>query len=66
VINQKLSDIAWPQGTVVGAIVRESGEVIMAHHDLVVEPLDHLVLFVSDRTQVSAVEKLITPKKLKQ
>jgi trk system potassium uptake protein TrkA len=63
VINKTLEEIAWPQGTVVGAIVRESGEVIMAHHDLRIESMDHVVLFVSDRNQISAVEQLITPKK---
>jgi len=63
VINKRLEEIDWPEGTVVGAIVRASGDVIMAHHDLRIESMDHVVLFVSDRTQISAVEQLITSKK---
>jgi len=37
--------------------VREE-QVIMAHHDTVVEADDHLIVFLTDRRHVEAVEKL--------
>ncbi len=63
IIGRKIEDIAWPPATIVGALVRDNGDLLMAHHDTVIEAGDHIVLFVADREQVLAVEKLITPKK---
>lgn len=65
IIGRKIEDIAWPPATIVGALVRENGELLMAHHNTVIATGDHIVLFVTDREQVLAVEKLITPKKNK-
>ena len=65
IIGRKIEDIPWPPATIVGALVRENGELLMAHHDTVIAQGDHIVLFVSDREQVLAVEKLIAPKKQK-
>jgi trk system potassium uptake protein TrkA len=33
-------------------------EVIMAHHDTIVQANDHVILFLSDRRQIAAVGKL--------
>jgi trk system potassium uptake protein len=33
-------------------------EVIIAHHDTTVQPDDHLILFLTDRRHIDAVEKL--------
>jgi trk system potassium uptake protein len=41
----------------IGALVR-NGDVIMAHHDTVVQANDHAILFLSDRRHVAAVNKL--------
>jgi trk system potassium uptake protein TrkA len=57
VVGRKVEEIPLPQGTSIGAIVRAE-EVIMAHHDSVVEADDHLILFLSDRRHTDAVEKL--------
>lgn len=65
IIGRKIEDIPWPPATIVGALVRENGDLLMAHHNTLIEVGDHIVLFVSDREQVLAVEKLITPKKNK-
>jgi trk system potassium uptake protein TrkA len=65
IIGKKIEDIDWPPATIVGALVRENGNLLMAHHDTVIEAGDHIVLFVSDREQVLAIERLITPKKIK-
>lgn len=65
IVGRKVEDVAWPPATIVGALVRENGELLMAHHNTVIATGDHIVLFVTDREQVLAVEKLITPKKNK-
>jgi trk system potassium uptake protein len=46
-----------PEGTTLGAVVRGE-EVIIAHHDTTVQPDDHLILFLTDRRHIEAVEKL--------
>ena len=57
VVGRKVEQIRLPEGTSIGAIVRGE-EVIMAHHDSVVQSDDHLILFLSDRRHTDAVEKL--------
>ena len=50
VIGQRLDSLPLPAGTTVGAIVRGE-EVLIAHDDVVVEPEDHVILFLTDRRQ---------------
>jgi trk system potassium uptake protein TrkA len=57
VIGRKIEDIALPEGTTLGAVVRGE-DVIIAHHDTAVQPDDHLILFLTDRRHIDAVEKL--------
>jgi len=57
VVGRSIEDIELPEGSTIAAIVRND-EVIMAHHDTVVHADDHVILFVTDRTRVGAVEKL--------
>ena len=57
VIGRQVDDINLPSGVVIGAIVRED-DVIMVHHDTVIMPEDHVILVVTDKRQVSDVEKL--------
>ena len=57
VVGRKVEEIRLPEGTSIGAIVRGE-DVIMAHHDYVVQSDDHLILFLSDRRHTDAVEKL--------
>ena len=40
-----------------GAIVRDE-QVLMPHHDTIIEENDHVILFLTDRSQVETVEKL--------
>jgi trk system potassium uptake protein TrkA len=56
-VGRKVEEIRLPEGTSIGTIVRGE-EVIMAHHDTVVQADDHLILFLSDRRHTDAVEKL--------
>jgi trk system potassium uptake protein TrkA len=57
VVGRSVAEIELPEGTLIGAIVRGE-EVIMAHHDTVVQSDDHVILFLSDRRHLEAVEKL--------
>ncbi len=57
VIGRRIEDIALPEGTTLGAVVRGE-EVIIAHHDITVQADDHLILFLTDRRHMEAVEKL--------
>ncbi|MEY3782580.1 MAG: Trk system potassium uptake protein TrkA [Pseudomonadota bacterium] len=44
-----------------GAIVRGQGknsEVLMPHHDTLIEADDHIILFIPNKRDVRAVEKL--------
>jgi trk system potassium uptake protein TrkA len=57
VIGRRLDEVILPDGVTIGAIVRGE-EVIIAHSHIVVEPDDHVILFLVDRNRISAVEKL--------
>jgi len=57
VVGKAIEDIPLPPGSTIGAIVRGT-DVLMAHHDTVVEAEDHVILFLTDRTQIPAVERL--------
>jgi trk system potassium uptake protein len=57
VVGKRVEEIKLPDGASIGAIVR-GDKVIMAHHDTVVQCDDHIILFLSDRRHVEAVERL--------
>ncbi|MCS5707292.1 Trk system potassium transporter TrkA [Candidatus Berkiella cookevillensis] len=57
VIGKKMGEIKLPWGTTIGAIVRNE-EVFIADDNLTIAPEDHVILFVTDKRQISEVEKL--------
>ncbi len=57
VVGRSIEDIKVPPGTTIGAVVR-NGEVIMAHHDVVIENDDHVIVFVVDKRHTRDIEKL--------
>ena len=57
VVGRAIEEIKLPPGTTIGAIVRGE-EVIIAHHDTVIESDDHVILFLSDKKCIQAVERL--------
>lgn len=57
VVGRKRVDLKLPPGATVGAIVRD-GEFIMPHQDTVIEEKDHVILFLTDKRYISAVEKM--------
>ncbi|MCK4674276.1 MAG: Trk system potassium transporter TrkA [Gammaproteobacteria bacterium] len=57
VVGKTVAQVRLPEGTTIGAIIRGE-EVIMAHHDIVIENEDHLIMFLLDKNKFNAVEKL--------
>jgi len=57
VVGRSIEEIPLPPGTTIGAIVR-SGEVIIVHHDTVIESEDHVILFLVDKDKIDDVELL--------
>ena len=57
VVGKTVEQIGLPEGTTIGAIIRGE-QVIMAHHDVMIENDDHLILFLLDKNKFHAVEKL--------
>ena len=57
VVGRAIEDIKLPDGARISAIVRGE-EVIIAHHDTVIESEDHVILFLTNKKKIAAVEKL--------
>lgn len=60
-VSRRIEEIALPEGARFGAVVRGSGrscEVLMPHHDLVIEEGDHVIIFLTSKRLLRAVEKL--------
>lgn len=69
VIGKRIEEINLPRDATIGAIVRAQtgaqlddadapAEVIMAHHDTVIQSDDHVIMFVANKRVVPKVEKL--------
>jgi trk system potassium uptake protein TrkA len=57
VVGRAIEDIDLPKGCGIVALVRKD-QVIIAHHDSVVESDDHVILFLTDRRKIEQIEKL--------
>ncbi len=57
VVGRRIEEVSLPEGVTIGAIVR-GDQVLIAHHDLLIESDDHVILFLVDKRKISAVEKL--------
>ena len=57
VVGRRLDEIRLPPGARIGALVR-GDDVLIAHDSVVVESDDHVLLFLTDKRQVRAVENL--------
>jgi len=57
VVGKAIEDIDLPEGTTIGAIVRDN-EVLIAHDNTVVQSDDHVILFLVDRKRIPEVERL--------
>jgi len=57
VVGRAIAEIDLPEGTTIGAIVRDD-EVLIAHDDTVIQPDDHAILFLVDSKRIPEVERL--------
>jgi len=57
IVGKKIEDVALPKGVTIAAMVR-GDDVLMAHHDSVIQSEDHVIVFLTDRSKIPAVEKL--------
>jgi trk system potassium uptake protein TrkA len=60
-VGRRVEEIRLPPGVRLGAIVRGEGDeaqVLMPHHDTVVQTDDHLIIFIPHKRLVREVEKL--------
>lgn len=57
VVGVNVRDLPLPPGTGIGAIVRDN-QVVMPKKDIVIEPEDHVILFMVDKKYIHDVEKL--------
>ena len=58
---RRIEEIRLPKGARFGAIVRgedDRAEVLMPHHDTVIQKDDHIVIFIPNKRLVRDVEKL--------
>lgn len=60
VVDRRIDALRLPTGTSIGAIVRER-EVLVPHHDTVIRAGDHVILFLTERDRVKAVQRLFRP-----
>jgi trk system potassium uptake protein TrkA len=59
-VGRRIDELGLPKGATIGAIVRaveDRRQVIIAHHDTVIEPNDHVIVFVVTKELVRKVEK---------
>ncbi len=57
VVGRKIEELKLPPDTTIGAIVRGE-EVVIAHHDTVIQSEDHVILFLVDKSRIAEVERL--------
>ncbi|MDO9435862.1 Trk system potassium transporter TrkA [Hydrogenophaga sp.] len=60
-VGRRVEEVKLPKGTRIGAIVRGEGrksEVLMPHHDTLIETDDHIIIFIPNKRLVREVERL--------
>ncbi|MFN3544602.1 MAG: Trk system potassium transporter TrkA [Thiobacillus sp.] len=57
VVGRRIGDVALPDGAAIAAIIRGE-EVLIAHHDTLIEAEDHLIVFALNKRIIPKVEKL--------
>lgn len=57
VVGRRIGDVALPEGSAIAAIIR-GDEVLIAHHDTLIEAEDHLIVFALSKRIIPKVEKL--------
>jgi trk system potassium uptake protein TrkA len=57
VIGRALDELELPSAATIGGIVRGE-KLLIAHHDVIIEPNDHVIVFLMDKRQLPQVESL--------
>lgn len=57
VVGRRIDEIDLPPGTTIGALVREE-EVLIVHHDTVIQAEDHVILFLANKRYLKELERL--------
>jgi trk system potassium uptake protein TrkA len=57
VVGREVGQIKLPRGATIDAIVRDD-QVMMAHHDTVIEADDHIIMFLSEKSRIGEIERL--------
>jgi trk system potassium uptake protein TrkA len=57
VVGRAIEELELPPATTIAGIVRGE-QLLIAHHDVVIEPNDHLILLLTDKRQLKKVELL--------
>jgi trk system potassium uptake protein TrkA len=57
VVGRQVCDISLPPNTAIAALVR-GDEVLMPHHDTMIESEDHVIVFLADKKHIPQVEQL--------
>ncbi len=61
VVGRRMDELDLPSGVRIAALVRND-DVLMAHHDTMIEAEDHVIIMVTDKTKIDEVEKLFQVK----
>lgn len=56
-VGRSIGEIQLPSSASFGVVVRDN-EVLVAHHNLVIESEDHLIVLITNKKQIADVEKL--------
>lgn len=56
-VGRSIGEIELPSSAAIGVVVR-GDDVLIAHHDIVIEPEDHLIVLITNKQQIADVEKL--------
>jgi len=59
VVGRSIEEIKLPKGATIAALVRGT-QVIIAHHDTIIESGDHVILLLVDKEQIPKVTKLFS------
>ncbi|NEV61005.1 Trk system potassium transporter TrkA [Thiorhodococcus minor] len=57
VVGRRIGELKLPRGASIGALVR-GDKVVIAHTDTLIEPEDHVILFLPDKRRIQEVERL--------
>ncbi|MBM24091.1 MAG: Trk system potassium transporter TrkA [Gammaproteobacteria bacterium] len=58
VVGKMIDTINLPKGAFITAVLSSSGDLKTLHHSTIIEPDDHVIVFITDRERIADVERL--------